>query len=74
MATTRDKVLFAICIDDTDADDLEKGKVYRLVPDSDAKKSNYVRVIDDSGDDYLYPESYFVSIKLPSEVEEALFA
>jgi len=65
---------FVLCIEDKDADDIEKGKVYRVLPDSTAKKDGFVRVVDESEEDYLYPESYFVPIDLPSEAQEALSA
>jgi hypothetical protein len=44
---------------------LEKRKVYRSLPDPAAAKKNFVRVIDESGEDYLYPADYFVAINLP---------
>jgi len=42
------------------------------MPDASAAKSNYVRVIDESGEDYLYPADYFVPIELPETVAEVL--
>jgi hypothetical protein len=74
MATPRKRVQFALCIDNKDAEDLEKGKVYQILPDASAKKSGFVRVIDESKEDYLYPESYFAAIDLSSEVKRALLA
>jgi hypothetical protein len=65
---------FAICLENKDCEDLEKRKVYRIVPDQDAAKDGYLRVIDESGEDYLYPESYFVFVDLPLEAQEALKA
>jgi hypothetical protein len=52
--------------------DLERRKIYRLIPDEEAAKEGYLRVVDESGEDYLYPESYFVIVKLPIEVQEVL--
>ena len=46
---------------------LELCKVYQAVPDANAAKQHFVRVIDESGDDYLYPQSCFVPIELPAE-------
>ena len=63
---------FVICIEDRDCEDLEKGKVYRLLPDEAANKEGYVRIIDESTEDYLYPESYFVLLDLPKKAQEAL--
>ena len=72
MATINPKSRFALCIDDTDCDDLEKGKVYQSLPDDDAAQEGYLRVLDESGEDYLYPESYFVLVDLPQKAQDAL--
>ena len=63
---------FAICIEDRDCEDLEKGKVYRLLPDEVAGREGYLRIIDESTEDYLYPDSYFVLLDLPEKAQEAL--
>jgi len=63
---------FAICLDNKDCDDLEKRKIYLIIPDEEALKEGYLRVVDESGEDYLYPESYFVLVELPLEAQEAL--
>ena len=47
------------------ADDLEPRKVYQVLPDRAAMREDCVRVIGDSGEDYLYPAEYFVPLKLP---------
>ena len=65
---------FVLCIDSRDCDDLEKGKIYRRVPDAAAKRDGYLRIIDESGDDYLYPEAYFVTVKVPAAAQDALSA
>jgi hypothetical protein len=65
---------FAICIQNTDSEDLIVGKVYQVLADEAAARDDYIRVIDDSGEDYLYPAGYFVPIALPSEAERALTA
>jgi len=64
---------FVICIrnDDYPAS-LEKRKIYETLPDADAEKHHQVRVVDESGEDYLYPEVYFVPVKLPKATEQAL--
>jgi hypothetical protein len=51
---------------------LQPRKVYRILPDRIASKDNYLRVIDESGEDYLYPGRYFVLIKLSQKAESAL--
>lgn len=64
---------FVICIqNDGYPASLELWKVYRVVPDKKAAEHQLIRVIDESGEDYLYAETYFASIKLPQAVEEAL--
>ncbi len=63
---------FVICIEDRDCEDLEKGKVYRLLPDEAASREGYLRILDESTEDYLYPESYFVLLDLPEKAQEAL--
>lgn len=52
---------------------LEVRKVYEVLPDAAAATHNLVSVIDESGEDYLYPAYYFVPIELPEAVTEALF-
>lgn len=63
---------FALCIENKECEDLEKRKIYRVLPDDKAKKEGFMRIIDESGDDYLYPESYFILVELPREAQEAL--
>ena len=74
MATPLNKVRFALCIENKGAEDLEKGKVYRILADAKARRSGFVRVVDESDEDYLYPESYFALLDLPSVVKRALLA
>lgn len=68
----RAKPRFAICLRNDDSDDLEVRKVYRVLPDTKAAVEGYLRVIDESGEDYLYPQEYFVFVELPREAERAL--
>jgi hypothetical protein len=63
---------FAICINTNDPDLLTPRRIYQVLPDEDAAKSNYVRVIDNEGEDYLYPADYFIITKFTPEVEHAL--
>ena len=65
------KKKFAICVRNEGAEDLEISKVYRILPDARAAKDKYVRILDESGEDYLYPADYFIPVKLPREVERA---
>jgi hypothetical protein len=63
---------FAICINDGGyVDDLKVRTVYQVLPDESAARSNYIRVVDETGEDYLYPANLFVPIEVPREVEEA---
>jgi len=52
---------------------LEVRKLYEVVSDPKAEKHQHIRVIDESGEDYLYPKEYFVEVELPRVVEEAIF-
>lgn len=72
MARRQSRVKFVLCIANKDCDDLERGKVYSLLPDTKAKRDGYLRVIDESGEDYLYPESSFVALDIPAKAREAL--
>lgn len=65
---------FVLCVRNDDCDDLELRKVYRVLPDVRAAKEDYLRVVDESGEDYLYPASYFVAVKLPQKARAALAA
>ena len=59
---------FALCVEDGGMEDLEARKVYQLLPDREANREGYVRVIDESGEDYVYPSDLFVPVKLPAAV------
>ena len=63
---------FVLCIENNDCDDLEKRKVYLMLPDEGAENEGYIRVIDETGEDYLYPQSYFIVVQLPRKAQEAL--
>ena len=53
---------FALCIENKDCDDLERRKIYQALSDEKAEKEGYIRVIDESGEDYLYTQSYFIIV------------
>jgi len=53
---------------------LEFGKIYRVVPDEKAAKHQMIRVVDESGKDYLYSQESFAAIELPQLVEDAFIA
>jgi hypothetical protein len=54
---------FALCVEDGGMEDLEARKVYQVLPDREASREGYVRVIDESGEDYMYPSDLFVPVK-----------
>jgi hypothetical protein len=59
---------FALCVEDGGMEDLEARKVYQMLPDREASREGYVRVIDESGEDYMYSSDLFVPVKLPAAV------
>jgi hypothetical protein len=66
---------FAVCVSNTDyAASLIVRKTYEVLPDEEAAKDDFLRVIDESGEDYLHHRSHFVLVDLPAEVEHALTA
>lgn len=67
------KPRFALCIENKDCEDLEKRKIYQVLPDDDAELEGYLRVVDESGEDYLYPESYFSIVQLPVAAQKVLW-
>jgi hypothetical protein len=71
---TRRESTFLLCIRTDGSEDLEVRKVYEMLPDSAATQEGYVRVIDESGEDYLYPMEYFTAVELPAAVRRKLRA
>ena len=64
---------FVVCINNKGYPaSLEIRKLYQTIPDETAAKVRQVRVIDESGEDYLYPENYFAAVQLPQAAERAL--
>ncbi len=63
---------FMLCINNGGCEDLEIRKVYEVLPDDEAAKDRYVRVIDESGEDYLYPEDYFYPVEIAANIRESL--
>ena len=53
---------------------LERRKIYTLVPDRDAEAHGQLRVVDESGEDYLYPASFFARLTLPSTLRRRVLA
>ena len=69
-----DSSKFVICVNGLENDDLHVWKLYRVLPDDSAAADTYLRVVDDSGEDYLYPANRFVSVDFPAPVEQKLLA
>ena len=64
---------YALCIDNGGyPESLEVRKVYAVLPDERAAANNYIRVIDETGEDYLYPDKYFALIEVPEYAAEAM--
>lgn len=69
------KPKFAICVKNEGYPaSLQLWKVYRVLPDEKGARHNMMRVIDESGEDYLFSASYFVLVELPQAVKSALLA
>lgn len=64
-----------VCINNKGWDtELKVRKIYRTLPDKAADRAGWIRVIDESGEDYLYPSDRFIPIELTEEIERALYA
>jgi hypothetical protein len=64
---------FAICLNNTEYPaSLERHKLYQIVPDEEAALDGDLRIIDESGEDYLYPAEYFVVVDFPDSTEYIL--
>lgn len=69
------KQQFVICIKNEDYPaSLQLWKVYRVLPDEKGARHNVIRVVDESGGDYLFSASYFVPVRLPLAVKSAILA
>ncbi len=65
--------LFAVCINNTEYPaSLELHKIYRVIADDDAAQDGDIRVVDESGEDYLYPANWFAMVKLPQEIQDSV--
>jgi hypothetical protein len=71
---TKAQARFAVCIKNKGYEaSLEVGKLYRVLPDDQAESHGYLRIVDESGEDYGYSADRFVAITLPKPLEKALF-
>jgi hypothetical protein len=66
---------FAVCLKNKGYEvSLERRKIYQVLPDPEAAKHKQIRVIDESGEDYLYPQTFFAPIQLPQPIRRAVLA
>ena len=63
---------FALCVEDGGLEDLEARRLYQVPPDRAAAREDYIRVVDESGEDYIYPSELFVPVALPAAVLKRL--
>jgi len=72
-STTASRTEYVVCVDNADHPvSLELHKIYRTLPDGDAAASGDLRVVDESGEDYLFPASHFVAISVPERVRSSM--
>jgi len=64
---------FAVCLDNNNYPaSLEPRKLYEVIPDPEALKHNQIRVIDESGEDYLFPKEIFLELPLAEVIAERM--
>lgn len=68
MALPQSSGSFALCVEDGGSEDLEPRKIYQVLADREAAREGYIRIVDESGEDYIYPSELFVAIRLPAAV------
>jgi hypothetical protein len=75
MTRKRRGTSFAVCIRNEGYEAaIELRKIYRAIPDTSAERHQLLRVIDESGEEYLYPQGFFLPIDLPKALEKAVLA
>jgi hypothetical protein len=74
MAKPHNRPIFAVCVANDGCEDLTTGMLYRVLPDAAASEEDLLRIVDDSGEDYLYPASRFVVVQVPQSEEKRLLA
>ena len=66
---------FALCVDNTEYQaSLILGKVYRIIPDAKAATDDLIRIVDESGEDYLYHKRYFVFVEFPRAITKKILS
>ena len=72
---TATEAAFVLCVQNEGYEaSLELRKIYQILPDEDARENSLIRVVDESGEDYLFPASFFVPIQVPEEAVPAFGA
>jgi hypothetical protein len=74
MAKTQARQLVVCVENDGYAASLERRKIYVALRDAAAEKHNLLRIVDESGEDYLYPKAFFRAIALPQSIKRAVLA
>jgi hypothetical protein len=74
MTVRKKEQKFALCVRNNACEDLELRKIYPVLSDKRAEEEGYIRVVDESGENYLYPQSYFVFVPLPRKAQAAIAA
>jgi hypothetical protein len=73
MKAEKNETRFAVCLDNSaHPDDLKARTIYQVLPDDSAARSDYIRIIDETGEDYVYPAKYFAFVDVPPEAAKAL--
>ena len=73
MATARKSRRYVVCIANKGHEaSLERNKIYVVLPDLRARTDGLLRVVDEDGEDYLYPEAWFVAVEVPKAVQQSL--
>ena len=73
MKNQKEEPQFVVCINNAEYQaSLELHKIYRVIPDEDAAEDGDLRIVDESGEDYLYPAKWFVRVELPQAVQDSL--
>ena len=71
-STKQPQVAAALCLKNGGCGDLEPRKIYRIMPDKKGAPDGYLRVVDESGEDYLYPANYFAIVRIPATAAKTL--
>ena len=66
----KEEIKFVVCLNNKDYPaSLELHKIYQIIPDEKIETDGEMRVIDESGEDYIYPAEWFVAVEVPAAVE-----